>query len=79
MINIKDIVKNNNIAKMDYAIAGNLYYKVETDDYQYIFSINMKDENDVGTATFNSEEKAITLMRWIRKAICNGTLVAIKK
>lgn len=31
------------------------------------------------SATFNYEMKAITLMRWVRKAIDNNTIAVIKK
>ena len=77
MTNIKNIVKNNT-AIFEYAIAGVLYYKIETEEYKYLFSIDMNDTADVGSATFNATEKAITLMRWIRKCIKNDTFVEIK-
>jgi len=77
-IDIKQIVGNNNIAKFDYAIAGVLYYKVITeDDEKYLFTIDMNDKDDVGTATFNKEMKAITLMRYIRKAIETDSLIKL--
>lgn len=78
-ISVKDIVSNNNIAKFDRAIAGVLYYKVITSTNDvYEFSVDMNDKEDVSTATFENEHKAITLMRYINKAIKSGTLVSYK-
>lgn len=68
-MNIKEIVENNNMAKFSHAIAGVLYYEVKVKDDNYQFSIDMNDKSDVGTGTFPCEIKAITLMRWIRKAM----------
>lgn len=72
---VKTIVSDNNVAKFAYAIAGVLYYRVELSDCAYEFPVDMNDKEDVGTATFNAEIKAITLMRYIRKAESAGLLV----
>lgn len=77
-VNIKDIVSDGNMAVMDHAIAGVLYYKVETKNGSYMFPIDMNDKEDVGTATFDASLKAITLMRYIRKAINNNSLIKVK-
>jgi hypothetical protein len=61
------------VAKFVRAIAGVLYYKVEVDGGAYEFPVDMNDKEDVGTATFDAEIKAITLMRYIRKADVNTT------
>jgi len=37
--------------------------------------VNIYDKEDVGTSTFPGQVKAITLMRYIRKAIKNEELV----
>lgn len=76
---LKSIVMNRErMAKFDHAIAGVLYYKVDSDDNKnYQFPIDMNDKDDVGTATFGAEIKAASLMRYIRKAIENETLVKI--
>ena len=41
----------------------------------YIFTVPLE---DIGTATLLAEDKAITFMRWIRKAIENKTLIKQK-
>jgi len=74
---LKQIVMNNNLASFSHAIAGVLYYEVKTSDAIYQFPIDCTNAEDVGTATFNSTIKAITLMRYIRKAIENNELVII--
>lgn len=75
---IKDIVGNGNIASFSHAIAGVLYYEVATTVHKYIFPVDMNDKEDVGTATFNANIKAITLMRYIRKSIENNSLIQLK-
>lgn len=76
---IKQIVGNGNMAKFLYAIAGVLYYEVQTaEGNAFIFPIDMNDRDDVGTATFQAEHKAITLMRYVRKAIENNSLIQVK-
>ena len=74
---LKQIVMNNNLASISHAIAGVLYYEVKTNDATYSFPVNMHDKEDVGTSTFPGQVKAITLMRYIRKAIKNEELVKI--
>ncbi len=60
MNSIKDIVKDNN-AHFVFFRDRSLFY--ETDDgFQFPIPID-----DAGSATFNAEEKAILLMRYIRK------------
>ena len=78
-IDIKEIVGNNNIAKISHAIAGVLYYEVSTPlGAKYMFPVDMNDKEDVGTATFPAEIKSITLMRYVRKSINNQSLIKIK-
>lgn len=62
---LKEIVTLPAEAKFTHAIAGTLYYRITTDD--------------VGTTTFVASYKPITLMRYIRKAIENGTLIKVDK
>lgn len=62
MTNIKDIVKDKK-AHFVFFRDRSLFY--ETDDgFQFPIPID-----DAGSATFNAEEKAILLMRYIRKHI----------
>ncbi len=77
--NIKDIVSNNNIAKISHVIAGVIYYEVNTHTgSKFMFPVDMNNKDDVGTATFPAEIKAITLMRYIRKSIEADSIVQLK-
>lgn len=76
MITLKEAVTNST-AKFDHAIAGVLYYNLYVGDKVYLFSIDMNDKDDVGTTTFESEYKGITLMRYIRKSIEKEELIQI--
>lgn len=77
-INIKDLVSNNNMAVFTHAIAGFLYYTITLQSGEkYQFSVDMNNKEDVGMATFDAEIKAITLMRYIRKAKENDLLIKI--
>ena len=75
---ITTIVKGTSATYL-WCEASCLIYQVETEDYKYEFSIDQSDRNDIGNATFNRHEKAIHLMRWIRKCIENETLRWVKK
>lgn len=44
-----------------------------------MFPIDMNNKDDVGTTTFVSSYKPITLMRYIRKAIDSDNLIINKK
>lgn len=72
---LKEIIKLDAPAIFSHAIAGVLYYKIETGNKFIIFPIDMNDKEDVGTTTFLNSYKPITLMRYIRKALENGLLV----
>lgn len=76
---LKEIVTLPSEAKFVHAIAGTLYYRIITDDVIVEFPIDMNDKDDVGTTTFVASYKPITLMRYIRKAIENGTLIKVDK
>lgn len=76
---LKEIVTLPAEAKFTHAIAGTLYYRITTDDVVVEFPIDMNDKDDVGTTTFVASYKPITLMRYIRKAIENGTLIKVDK
>jgi hypothetical protein len=76
---IKPLVKG--IAQIHSVQAGGLvvYKIVATDESEYLLEIDLSNKADVGaTATFNATEKALLLMRWIRKANENDTLIKIK-
>lgn len=78
-MSIKEIITLKEPAKFSHAIAGVLYYKIETEDKVIMFPIDMNNKDDVGTTTFEAEYKPITLMRYIRKAIEKDDLVIINK
>ena len=78
-MSIKEIVMLRNSAKFSHAIAGVLYYTIDTEDKTIIFPIDMNDKDDVGTTTFEAEYKPITLMRYIRKAIEKDLLIVMNK
>jgi hypothetical protein len=72
-MNLKDLIKNN-VVKFDSYRRGIFYYTIIDlkEKVTYIFTVPA---DDIGTATLMAESKAITFMRWIRKAIINKTLV----
>jgi len=70
-MNIKDIVKNNKVYFLFYRQYV-MYYGVDVDDNKLMFPVPLSDVMD---ASLFAEEKAITYMRYIRKAIDDGTLV----
>ena len=71
MLNIKQIVKNNT-AMFSFYRSGNIFYTVEVNGETYHFPVSLE---DIGGATLTAEFKAITLMRYIRKAVADGTFV----
>ncbi len=60
-IDIKRAVTNNRKVTFAYYRDNSLWYVTEFDD---LFSVPI---DDIGNATFNREEKAILLMRYMRK------------
>ena len=73
---ITDIVKDGNMAYFSHYCGGNLYYFVNVEDGKYLFYVNT-DPEEVGTATFSNEIKAITLMRWINKCMKSEEFIKI--
>ncbi len=78
-MSIKEIVTLKEPAKFSHAIAGVLYYTIDTKDKTIMFPVDMNNKEDVGTTTFVAEYKPITLMRYIRKAIDSDNLVIANK
>lgn len=63
------MVRDGNVAEFEYYIDGNLWYSVLyatdsglLDNFKFPVPIS-----DIGNATFNRVEKAILMMRYIRK------------
>jgi hypothetical protein len=68
---LKKIVQDNT-AKFSFYRQGTMYYNVTVDGVEYVFPVTLE---DIGGATLSAEFKAITLMRYIRKALADGTFV----
>jgi hypothetical protein len=68
---IKDIVKGNN-AHSSFYRSGNMFYAVTVNGTKWIFPVSLE---DIGGASLFAEMKAITLMRYIRKALDEKTFV----
>jgi hypothetical protein len=75
MEDIKTIVKGTK-AKLAYVCYGIVYYEIETEKHKYQLGINSMDD-EFKTTYLEPEFKAITLMRWIRKGIENGTFIQL--
>ena len=71
MPSIKQIVKDN-MARFSFYRTGNMFYTVDVDGQRYQFPVELE---DIGGATLTAEFKAITLMRYIRKALADGTFL----
>lgn len=71
MQNIKDIVKDNRVRILRYR-KGVIYYSVTVKDVDYMFPVPL---DDIGDATLEAEDKAIFFMRYIRKALEEGSFV----
>lgn len=65
---LKEIVKGTT-AKYICCEASCLIYEIEVGDLRYEFPIDVSDRVEIGNAIFNRTHKAITLMRYINKAI----------
>jgi hypothetical protein len=80
---INQLVRKHGFAFFDFYRQGHFYYHIaipNRDDEmgtpeRWQFNIPA---DDIGTATLSRTEKAITLMRWIRKALDSGELINIK-
>ena len=71
MPTVKQIVKNNT-ARFSFYRSGYIFYTVDVGGEIYQFPVSLE---DIGGATLTAEFKAITLMRYIRKALADGTFV----
>ena len=76
-MNIKDIVKDNHVRFVRYR-QGVMYYCVAVPGVsdEHMFPVPV---SDVGDATLEAQEKAIMFMRYIRKALEEGTFVPVFK
>jgi len=75
MENLTTIVKGTT-AKLTHVCYGKVYYQIDTENHKYQLEVNsMEDEFKI--TYLEPEFKTITLMRWIRKGIENGTFVEL--
>jgi hypothetical protein len=74
-ISIKDIVKNDNQVYFSWYVDGNFYYKVEYQHAFYSFPVPLSDLEAENKPTLLAQDKAIYLMRYIRKAIDNKEFI----
>jgi hypothetical protein len=72
VLKVTDFIGNK--AYFSFYRAGNLYYIIRNKENNNFYSFPVPIE-DTNGATFSRDEKGITLMRWIRKAIDGGMMV----
>ena len=70
-LKIKDIVKDNKAHFLFYR-SGSMFYTVTVHGTKWMFPVSLE---DIGGASLFVEMKAITLMRYIRKALEDRTFV----
>jgi hypothetical protein len=75
IMNIKEIVKDNQVRFLRYR-QGVMYFAVTVPGAanDFMFPVPL---TDVGDATLAAQEKAIMFMRYIRKALAEGTFVPV--
>lgn len=66
MNSIKDMVKDGKKARITHYKLGELWYETEC-GFKFPVPVHLTEE--VGEATFKAEDKAIMLMRYIRKHV----------
>jgi hypothetical protein len=71
-LKILDIVRNNNMARFSFYRNGNMFYTVNVNGAVYQFPVSLE---DIGGASLFADMKAITLMRYIRKALEDRTFI----
>ena len=72
--NVANIVKGTGSCKFLFYRQQHMYYKVKYKSEEYKFPISI---DDVGSGTLESDMKPLTLMRWIRLAIEQGSFIKV--
>lgn len=74
-MDIKEIVKDNEV-RFDRYRQGVAYYsvRVPSENADFTFPVEL---TDIGDATLLAKDKAIVFMRYIRKALEEGTFVRV--
>ena len=70
---IAQIVKGTT-AEFSHYKEDKLFYTVDVEEFRYEFPIDITNKADIGDTTLDRTYKAITLMRYIRKAISDGKI-----
>lgn len=70
--NVADIVKNSTACGFHYYRQQHMYYRIHYNGITYSFPIPI---DDVGNGTLEMVMKPLTLMRWIRLSIDQGTFI----
>ena len=70
-----ELVKDN-FAEFAFFRDGTMYYNIvkPTGEKVAFFPIDVTSKEEIGNACFNTKDKAITLMRYIRRAIKDETI-----
>jgi hypothetical protein len=75
MKTIIELVKNNT-AKFVYFRDGSMVYDILDEQNRKVatFPVDVSNKDEIGNAAFEATHKAITLMRYIRKAVKDETI-----
>ncbi len=75
MKTLTELVKDN-IAQFVFFRDGSLFYDIKSEKGKLIarFPVDVSSKDEIGNASFMDAHKAITLMRYIRKAIKEETI-----
>jgi hypothetical protein len=76
MEDLKTIVKGTK-AEISFVCYGKVYYRIQTENHLYQLEINSLDE-ELKTTYLEPSFKAITLMRWIRKGMADGSFIQLR-
>jgi hypothetical protein len=74
---LKQIVSNGNLAQVSHICEGIVYYTIRVGSSEYQLEIDSM-AGEWKATYMKPEFRAITLMRWIRKAIETETLIQLK-
>lgn len=75
---ITELVKDT-VCQFWYYQNNLLWYSFELGNLHYSFPVDISDKDDIGNAIFKNKYRTITLMRYLRKAIENKTLIWSQK
>ena len=76
MEDLKTIVKGTT-AEISFVCFGKVYYRIQTANHLYQLEINSMDD-ELKTTYLEPSFKAITLMRWIRQGLADGSFILLR-